>query len=64
MNAITPFHGTALATTGRLDIRAMTRHYTAPYRAAVPFQDLIQTIKRNSTPARLSKNQRPRSLSE
>jgi hypothetical protein len=57
MNAMTPFHGTALAAAGRLDIRAMTRHYLAPFEAAVPFEDLIQTVKRNSTTARRSKNQ-------
>lgn len=59
MNEITPFHGTAVATARRLDVRAMMKHYTAPYSAAVPFEDLIQTIKRNCTPARRSKNQRP-----
>jgi hypothetical protein len=58
MNQIVPFHGTAVATAGRLDVRAMMKHYTAPYSAAVPFQDLIQTIKRNTTPARRSNNQR------
>jgi galactose-1-phosphate uridylyltransferase len=58
MNAIAPFHGTAIVTAGRPDIRAMMQHFTAPYRAAVPFEDLIQTVKLNSTPARRSKNQR------
>ncbi len=59
MNELVSFHGgTAIATGGRPDIRAMTRHYTAPYEAAVPFEDLIQTVERNSTPARRSKNQR------
>jgi hypothetical protein len=59
MNQIVPFHGTAVATAGRLDVRAMMKHYTAPYSAAVPFQDLIETVRRNSTPARRSRNQRP-----
>jgi hypothetical protein len=59
MNEILPFHGVTLATAGRPDIRAMMQHFTAPYRAAVPFQDLIQTVQLNSTPARRSSNQRP-----
>jgi len=59
MNAMVPFHGVTLATAGRPDIRAMMQHFTAPYRAAVPFQDLIQTVQLNSTPARRSSNQRP-----
>jgi hypothetical protein len=59
MNEIVPFHSVTLATAGcRPDIRAMMQHFTAPYRAAVPFQDLIETVKRNSTPSRRSKNQR------
>ena len=37
MNALTPFHGITIATAGRPDIRAMTRHYTAPFGAAEPF---------------------------
>jgi hypothetical protein len=59
MNEIVPFHGVNLATAGRLDIRAMMQHFTAPYSAAVPFQDLIETVRKNSTPSRRSKNQRP-----
>src|ERR1700730_16041928 len=59
MNAMTPFHGTAIATAGRPDIRALVKHYAAPFQAAVPFEDLIETVRKNSTPARRSKNQRP-----
>jgi hypothetical protein len=62
MNEIVPFHGNAvtLATDGRLDVRAMMQHFTAPYRAAAPFHDVIQTIKLNSTPEiRRCKNRRP-----
>jgi hypothetical protein len=52
MNAIAPFHGfgTALATTGRLDIRAMIKHFTAPYGATQPFVDLVRVVERNSPP--------------
>jgi hypothetical protein len=61
MSALIPFHGTAaaLATGGRPDIRAMVKHFTQPYSAAVPFADLIETVRRNGTPARRSRNQRP-----
>jgi hypothetical protein len=59
MNAITPFHGINIATAARLDIRAMMHHYLAPFQAAVPFEDLIETVRKNSTPARRSNNQRP-----
>lgn len=58
MSEIVPFHGTAIAN-GRPDIRATLKHYAAPYSAAEPFQDLIETVKKNSTPARRSNNQRP-----
>jgi hypothetical protein len=58
MSEIVPFHGTAIAN-GRPDIRAMLKHYAAPYSAAEPFQDLIETVRKNSTPARRSNNQRP-----
>jgi hypothetical protein len=59
MNEIVPFHGVNLVTAGRPDIRALTRHYLAPFQAAVPFEDLIETVRKNSTPARRSNNQRP-----
>jgi hypothetical protein len=60
MNAPTPFHGITVATAGRPDIRAMTRHYTAPFGAAEPFADLIETVRKNSTPEiRRCKNRRP-----
>jgi hypothetical protein len=59
MNALTTFHGNAVAPAGRLDIRVMMRHYTAPFQAAVPFADVIEIVRRNSTPARRSKNQAP-----
>jgi hypothetical protein len=60
MNEIVPFHGVSLATAGRRpDIRALVKHLTAPYSAAEPFEDLIETVRKNSTPARRSNNQRP-----
>jgi hypothetical protein len=59
MSEIVPFHGIAVATAGRLDARAMTRHYTAPFGAAEPFADLIETVRKNSTPEiRRCKNRR------
>jgi hypothetical protein len=59
MSEIVPFHGTAVATAGRPDIRAMFKHYMAPDSAAEPFEDMIETVRKNSTPARRSNNQRP-----
>lgn len=60
MNAIAPFHGVTIATAGRPDIRAMFRHYLAPYSVAEPFEDLIETVRKNSTPEiRRCKNRRP-----
>ena len=60
MSEIVPFHGIAVATAGRLDVRAMTRHSTAPFGAAEPFADLIETVRKNSTPEiRRCKNRRP-----
>jgi hypothetical protein len=60
MNEIVPFHGNAvaLATDGRLDVRALMNHCLSPFEAAVPFEDLIETVRKNSTSARRSKNQR------
>jgi hypothetical protein len=49
MNAVIPFHSTAIASAGRPDIRAMMRHYAAPYSAAEPFADLIEMVRKNST---------------
>jgi hypothetical protein len=59
---IVPFHsGVKLATSdGRLDIRAMFRHFMAPFSAAVPFEDLIEVVKENSTAdVRRCRNRRP-----
>ena len=50
MSEIVPFHGTAVATAGRLDIRAMVKHFMQPYSAAEPFADLIEVLKHNYTP--------------
>jgi hypothetical protein len=60
MNEVVPFHGNAvaLATDGRLDVRALMNHCLSPFEATVPFEDLIETVRKNSTPARRSKNQR------
>ena len=56
MNEIVPFHGVSLATAGRRpDIRVMVKHYASPYAAAEPFADLIETVRKNSTPARRSR---------
>jgi hypothetical protein len=43
------------ATGGRPNIRALIKHFTQPYGEAEPFHELIQTVKRNSTPRRRSK---------
>ncbi len=59
MNEVATFHGFTLATGGRPNIRAMFKHFMQPYSAAEPFSDLIETVRRNSTPARRSRNQRP-----
>jgi hypothetical protein len=61
MNQIVAFHGNAgaLAAGGRLDVRAMVRHYLAPFEAAVPFEDVIDVVRRNSTPRRRSRNEAP-----
>jgi hypothetical protein len=50
MSEIVPFHGLAAVTSGRLDIRAMMRHYAAPYALAEPFADLIKVLKLNYSP--------------
>jgi hypothetical protein len=50
MNDIVPFHGVAVATAGRLDVRAMVKHFTQPFKAAGPFSDLIEVLKHNYTP--------------
>jgi hypothetical protein len=60
MNEIAPFHGVNLATAGRPNIRAIVKHYAAPYSAAEPFADLIEKVRTNSTPEiRRCKNRRP-----
>jgi hypothetical protein len=59
MNAIAPFHGVTITTAGRPDIRAMFKHFLAPYSAAEPFEELIETVRKNSMAARRSSNQRP-----
>jgi hypothetical protein len=59
MSHVVPFHGLAAVTSGRLDIRAVIKHCTAPYSAAEPFADLIEVVRKNSTTARRSCNQRP-----
>jgi hypothetical protein len=61
MNAIVPFHHVNIATSGgRLDIRAMVRHYLAPFTAAKPFADIIETVRANSSAAiRRCRNRRP-----
>ena len=60
MNEIVPFHGVSLATAGgRPDIRAMFKHFMEPYGAAESFADLIEIVRKNSTPTRRSKNQGP-----
>jgi hypothetical protein len=51
MNEIVPFHGTAVVTGGRPNIRALIKHYLAPYSAAEPFRDLIKAVRKNSTAA-------------
>jgi hypothetical protein len=61
MNQIVPFHGNAvaLATGGRLNVAAMVKHYLAPFESAVPFEAVIEAVKRNSTPGRRRKNEAP-----
>jgi hypothetical protein len=59
MNAIATIHGgNAIATDGQLDVRAMMRHYTAPFEAAVPYEDVIEIVRKSTTRARKSKNER------
>ena len=60
LHVIVPFHGVSLATAGgRPDIRAMFKHFMEPYGAAESFADLIEIVRKNSTPTRRSKNQGP-----
>ena len=56
MNQIVAFHG--LAAYGRLDVRAMVKHFTQPFESAVPFEAVIDVVRRNSTPTRRSKSER------
>jgi hypothetical protein len=60
MNELVPIHGgTAITTAGSADIRAIVRHFMEPFRAAEQFADIVEIVRKNSTPARRSKNQRP-----
>jgi hypothetical protein len=64
MNAIAivpaQFHtnAVALVADGRINVAAIVRHCLAPYAAADEFEDVIETVRLNSTPARKSKNER------
>lgn len=59
MNAMVPFRDNAIAlATDGLNVRALMKHCLSPFETAVPFEALIETIRRNSTPARRSRNQR------
>jgi hypothetical protein len=49
MNELVSFHGVSLATAGRLDVRAMVKHFAQPFEATGPFLDLIEVLKRNYT---------------
>jgi hypothetical protein len=60
MNELATFHGgtaITITTAGSADIIAIVRHFTEPFQAAQPFQDVIETIKRNSTPRRRSRSE-------
>jgi hypothetical protein len=60
MNGIVPFHGGAAiitAAAGRPDIRAMVKHFMQPYGAAQPFANIVEIVRRNSTPSRRGKNE-------
>jgi hypothetical protein len=46
-NISTDHHGGAVGAAGRLDVRALVRHYLAPFKAAEPFRDTIETIGRS-----------------
>jgi hypothetical protein len=45
---ISAHHGGAVGAAGRLDVRAMMRHYLAPFKAAEPWRDTLETIGRSS----------------
>jgi hypothetical protein len=52
MNEVVSFHGNAAALTtgGRLNIRAIVKHFTQPFEATGPFSDVIEVLKINYTP--------------
>jgi hypothetical protein len=61
MNAMVPvqFHtnAVALVADGRINVATIVRHCLAPYAAADEFEDVIETVRLNTTPARKSKNE-------
>jgi hypothetical protein len=59
MNELATFHGNAaaLVTGGGPNIRAMVKHFMEPYSAAEPFADVVEIVRKNSTPARRSNNE-------
>lgn len=61
MNQVVPFHNgaVALATGGRLNVAAIVKHYLEPFESAVPFADVIEVVKRNSTKSRRSRIEAP-----
>jgi hypothetical protein len=44
---VTTHHGGAVGAAGHFDVRAMMRHYLAPFKAAEPWRDMIETIGRS-----------------